>query len=178
MRFRDRGDAGRQLAWRLQQYRREAPVVVGLPRCGVPVAAEVARALGAPLDVLVVRKLGCHWQPELALGALGEAGAIVVNHSLIASIGLPPRDLVDVVQAERAELARRIALAVPVAPPQTIRALGAVADEVVALTTPRAFLAIGQFYDDFSQTSDEEVVRLLANPEPVPAGLSRASSSA
>ena len=75
MRFRDRADAGRQLAWRLQQDRLEAPVVVGLPRGGVPVAAEVARALDAPLDVLVVRKLGCPWQPELAMGALGEAGA-------------------------------------------------------------------------------------------------------
>ena len=213
MRFRDRADAGRQLAWRLQQYRMEAPVVVALPRGGVPVAAEVAHALEAPLDVLVVCKLGCPWQPELALGALGEAGAIVLNHPLIASIGLPPEVLADVIRTERAELERRLAryrgdrpavpvagrtvivvddglatgtsaraaiqvlrrrgaqriiLAVPVAPPQTVRALSGVADEVVALETPRAFLAIGQFYDDFAQTSEQDVTRLLNTPEPAP----------
>jgi putative phosphoribosyl transferase len=213
MRFRDRADAGRQLAWRLQQYRTEAPVVVGLPRGGVPVAAEVAHALEAPLDVLVVRKLGCPWQLELAMGALGEAGAIVLNHALIASMGLAPEVLKDVIRTERAELERRVAryrgnrpavpvagrtvivvddglatgttaraaiqvlrrrgaqriiLAVPVAPPQTFRALGVVADEVVALETPRAFLAIGQCYDDFAQTSEQDVTRLLATPEPAP----------
>jgi putative phosphoribosyl transferase len=217
MRFRDRADAGRQLAWRLQQYRTEAPVVVGLPRGGVPVAAEVARALEAPLDVLVVRKLGCPWQPELALGALGEDGAMVLNQPLIAGIGLAPQQLAAVVAAERGELERRLAryrgnrppvpvagrtvivvddglatgasaraaarvlrrrgaqrivLAVPVAPPDTVKALGDVADEVVALETPRAFLAIGQCYDDFTQTSDQEVTRLLAATSalaPVPA---------
>jgi putative phosphoribosyl transferase len=216
MRFRDRADAGRQLAWRLQQYRTEAPVVVGLPRGGMPVAAEVARALEAPLDVLVVRKLGCPWQPELALGAVGEDGAMVLNPALIAGIGLAPQDLAEVVRTERGELerrlagyrgrrpavpvagrtvivvddglatgasaraatrvlrrrgARRIVLAVPVAPPETVKALGGVADEVVALETPRAFLAIGQCYDDFTQTSDQEVTRLLATPAlaPVPA---------
>jgi putative phosphoribosyl transferase len=213
MRFRDRADAGRQLAWRLQQYRMEAPIVVGLARGGVPVAAEVARALEAPLDVLVVRKLGCPWQPELALGALGEADAIVLTQPLIASIGLAPEDLADVIGAERAELARRLAryrgnrpavpvrgrtvivvddglatgataraaiavlrrrgaqrivLAVPVAPPDTATALSGVADEVVALATPRAFLAIGQCYDDFTQTSDQDVTRLLATPEAAP----------
>jgi putative phosphoribosyl transferase len=212
MGFRDRADAGRQLAWRLQQYRTEVPVVVGLPRGGVPV--EVARALGAPLDVVVVRKLGCPWQPELALGAVGEDGALVLNPALIAGIGLAPQDLAGVVWAERGELARRLAhyrgnrpavpvagrtvivvddglatgataraaigvlrqrgarrivLAVPVAPPETVEALGAVADEVVALDTPRAFLAIGQRYDDFTQTSDQEVTRLLGAREPAPA---------
>jgi putative phosphoribosyl transferase len=213
MRFRDRADAGRQLAWRLQQYRMEAPVVVGLARGGVPVAAEVARALEAPLDVLVVRKLGCPWQPELGLGALGEAGAIVLNQPLIASIGLAPADLQDIIGAERTELARRVAryrgnrpaepvagrtvivvddglatgataraaisvlrrrgaqrivLAVPVAPPDTAKALCGVADQVVALATPRAFLAIGQCYDDFTQTSDQDVTRLLGAPEAAP----------
>jgi putative phosphoribosyl transferase len=213
MRFRDRADAGRQLAWRLQRYRMEAPVVVGLARGGVPVAAEVARALGAPLDVLVVRKLGCPWHPELGLGAVGEGDAIVLNQPLIASIGLAPADLQDIIGAERAELARRVAryrggrpaepvegrtvivvddglatgasaraaiavlrrrgahrsiLAVPVAPPDTVMALSGVADQVVALATPRAFLAIGQFYDDFTQTSDQDITRLLATPEAAP----------
>jgi putative phosphoribosyl transferase len=217
MRFRDRADAGRQLAWRLQQYRTEAPVVVGLPRGGMPVAAEVAHALEAPLDVLVVRKLGCPWQPELALGAVGEGGALVLNPALIASIGLAPHDLADVIRAERGELerrlaryrgnrpavpvagrtvivvddglatgataraairvlrqreARRIVLAVPVAPPETVTALGVVADAVVALDTPRAFLAIGQCYDDFGQTSDQEVTRLLGAREPALATVS------
>jgi putative phosphoribosyl transferase len=214
MRFRDRADAGRQLARRLQQERMEAPVVVGLPRGGVPVAAEVARALGAPLDVLVVRKVGCPWQPEFALGAVGEEDAIVLNQSLIASIGLAPDHLARVVRAARGELARRVAryrgirpavpvrgrtvvvvddglatgvsaraalgvlrrrgagrvvLAVPVAPPQTVTALRGLTDAVVALEAPRAFLAIGQFYDDFTQTSDEEVIRLLRAGEPAPA---------
>jgi putative phosphoribosyl transferase len=211
MRFQDRTDAGRQLAWRLQQLRLEAPVVVGLPRGGVPVAAEVAHTLEAPLDVLVVRKLGCPWQPELALGALGEAGAMVLNPALITGIGLAPEDLADVIRAERGELERRLAryrgnrpavpvrgrtvvvvddglatgataraaiqvlrrrgaarivLAAPVAPPETVKALGGVADEVVTLATPRAFLAIGQFYDDFTQTSDQDVTRLLGAREP------------
>jgi putative phosphoribosyl transferase len=207
MRFRDRADAGRQLAWRLQQYRMEAPIVVGLARGGVPVAAEVARALGAPLDVLVVGKLPCPWQPELALGAIGEGDAIVLNQPLIAGIGLAPANLQAVIEAERAELerrvaryrggrpaapvegrtvivvddglatgataraaikalrrrgARRVVLAVPVAPPQTVRALGGVADQVVALATPTAFLAVGQSYENFPQISDEDVTRLLA----------------
>jgi putative phosphoribosyl transferase len=206
MRFRDRADAGRQLAWRLQQYRMEAPIVVGLARGGVPVAAEAARALGAPLDVLVVGKLPCPWEPELALGAIGEGDAIVLNQPLIAGIGLAPADLKAVIEAERAELerrvaryrggrpaapvegrtvivvddglatgataraaikalrrrgARRVVLAVPVAPPQTVRALGGAADQVVALATPTAFLAVGQSYEDFTQISDEDVTRLL-----------------
>jgi putative phosphoribosyl transferase len=214
MRFRDRTDAGRQLAWRLHHDRLQAPVVVGLARGGVPVAAEVARALQAPLDVLVVGKLGCPWQPELALGALGEDGAMVLNPALIAGIGLAPHDLAAVIGAERGELQRRraryrgtrpavpvagrtvimvddglatgataraavavlrrrgagrVMVAVPVAPPETVRALGGVADEVVALETPRAFLAIGQCYDDFTPISDQEVTRLLAAREPATA---------
>jgi putative phosphoribosyl transferase len=207
MRFVDRTDAGRRLAERLRQYQVQEPIVVGLPRGGVPVAAEVARALHAPLDVLVVRKLGCPFQPELGMGAIGEDDTIILNHGLIASIGLRPDEVEEVIRRERAELARRVrryrgdrppepvsgrtvilvddglatgataraaikvlrdrgarrvVLAVPVASPQTVEALGGIADEVVAVQTPELFFAIGQFYADFAQTSDEEVVQLLA----------------
>src|SRR6266511_2277000 len=213
MLFRDRADAGRRLAERLQRYRAEAPVVVGLPRGGVPVAAEVARALDAPLDVLVVRKLGCPWQPELALGAVGEGDVTVLNQQLIAGIGLGREEVEAVARAERAELDRRVGryrrgrpaepvqgrtvivvddglatgftaraaigvlrrrgagrvvLAVPVAPPQAIRVLRGVADQVVAIETPKRFEAVGQFYADFPQTTDQEVARLLAHPSIVP----------
>jgi putative phosphoribosyl transferase len=215
MRFRDRADAGRGLAERLRRCRLEEPiVVVGLPRGGVPVAAEVARALGAPLDVLVVRKLGCPWQPELAMGAIGEGDVIVLNPGLIAAAGLGAEAVREVVRRERVELerrvrryrggrppapvegrtvvlvddglatgstaraairvlrgrgARRVVLAVPVAPPHAVQELRELADEVVAVETPEPFLAIGQFYADFSQTSDEEVARLLAAPGAAPA---------
>ena len=213
MRFRDRADAGRMLAERLLHYRAEDPVVVGLPRGGVPVAAEVARALDAPLDVLVVRKLGCPFQPELGMGAIGEDGAIVLNRELITSVGLRREEVEEVIRRERAELerrlaryrgdrppepvegrtvilvddglatgstaraaiqvlrlrgARRVVLAVPVAPQHTARAFGGVADEVVAVQTPRPFFAIGQFYVDFAQTSDAEVASLLAAPGALP----------
>jgi predicted phosphoribosyltransferase len=161
------------LAERLLGYRAEDPVVVGLPRGGVPVAAEVARALDAPLDVLVVRKLGCPFQPELGMGAIGEDGAIVLNRELIARLGLGGEEVQQVIERERVELerrlrryrgerppepvsgrtvilvddglatgataraaiqvlrlrgARRVVLAVPVAPPHTAQAFGGVAD--------------------------------------------------
>lgn len=187
--------------------------MVGRPRGGVPVAAQVARALGAPLDVLVVRKLGCPFQPELAMGAIGEDDTINLDQRLIARAGLRPEQVQQVIRRERAELARRVTryrsgrpavpvagrtvilvddglatgataraaigvlrdrgarrvvLAVPVAPPRTVKALAGVADAVVAMQTPRLFVAIGQFYDEFAQTSDEEVMRLLATPGAAP----------
>lgn len=185
----------------------EHPVVVGLPRGGVPVAGEVARALGAPLDVLVVRKLGCPWQPELGLGAIGENGVTILNEPLIARSGVSRTEIDEVTQREHAELARRVrlyrgdraaipvegrtvivvddgiatgstaragiavlrhrgarrvVLATPVAPAAEVVALRDVADDVVALETPEFFLAIGEFYGDFGQTSDEEVAAALA----------------
>jgi putative phosphoribosyl transferase len=222
MRFRSRPDAGCRLAEQLQRLRAEDPLVVGLARGGVPVAAEVAGALGAPLDVLVVRKLGCPWQPELGVGAIGEDGVTIVNRPLVASLGLTPQEVEAVARRERAELerrldryragrpahpvegrtvilvddgmatgstaraavrvlrargARRVVVAVPVASAEAVRALGGVADEVVALRTPTWFLAVGQFYEDFAQTTDQDVTRLLATPVPgqapvpaVPAG--------
>jgi putative phosphoribosyl transferase len=178
------------------------PIIVALPRGGVPVAAEIAARLGAPLDVIVVRKLGCPGQPELGIGAIGENGVRLLNDELIAQAGVTPAQIEAVAASEQAELRRRvqryragrpptsvagrtvvvvddglatgftartavavlrlqgaerIVLAVPVAPPQAVQELEAVADEVVCLETPAWFMAIGEWYADFRQTSDEEV---------------------
>src|SRR4051812_3967029 len=209
MKFVDRRDAGRRLAAQLGFLRAEDPVVLSLPRGGVPVGAEVARALGAPLDVILVRKLGVPAQPELAMGALGEEGVRVLDQDLIARAHVRDDQLADVERRERDELARRartyrgerdplpiagrtvvivddglatgasaraaievarargagrVVLAVPVAPPETVAALRADADDVVSVETPAAMAAIGQWYDDFSQTSDAEVVAHLEGP--------------
>jgi putative phosphoribosyl transferase len=186
--------------------RAERPVVVGLPRGGVPVAYEVARVLGTTLDVIIVRKLGVPAQPELGMGAIGEAGIRVLDDELIRSARVSSAELAAVERRERAEVerraalyrggramtaltdrtviivddglatggtaraaiavarahgARRVALAVPVAPRETVEALALVADEVIALATPSRFGSVGQWYEVFSQTSDDDVVRLL-----------------
>jgi uncharacterized protein (TIGR00369 family) len=206
MRFRDRSDAGRQLASRLLPLRGEDLVVLGLPRGGVAVAAEVARALRAPLDVILVRKLGVPSQPELGMGAIGEGDARVINADVVRYAQVSEADIRAVEQRERAELERRIkrfrgdvppeplagrtavlvddgiatgstaraasqvaraqgaarvVLAVPVAPPSASTTLAGDVDELVCLETPERFLAIGEWYEDFSQTRDEEVVSLL-----------------
>ncbi len=206
MGFRNRSDAGRRLADRLQFLRSEDVVVLGLPRGGVPVAVEVARALRAPLDVILVRKLGVPAQPELGLGAIGESGARVINPDVVRYAHVSEAQIAEVEQKERAELQRRaqrfrgdapheslagriavivddgiatgstaraacqvaralgaaaVVLAVPVAPPSTDRALRDDADEVICLEMPDHFQAIGEWYEDFAQTSDEEVVALL-----------------
>ena len=206
MRFRDRADAGRQLASRLLPLRGEDVVVLGLPRGGVAVAAEVARALSAPLDVILVRKLGVPVQPELGMGAIGEGDARVINADVVRYAGVSEAEITAVERRERFELERRIkrfrgdtpreplagriavlvddgiatgstaraacqvaraqgaarvVLAVPVAPPSSEAALAGDADELVCLETPHRFLAIGEWYEDFSQTRDEEVVSLL-----------------
>ena len=206
MRFRNRADAGRQLASRLLPLKGKDVVVLGLPRGGVAVAAEVARALDAPLDVILVRKLGVPVQPELGMGAIGEGDARVINADVVRYARVSEADISAVEQRERAELERRIkrfrgdaprvplegrtailvddgvatgstaraacqvaraqgaakvVLAVPVAPPSVSATLADDADEVICLETPERFLAIGEWYEDFSQTSDEEVVSLL-----------------
>ena len=206
MPFRNRSDAGRRLAGRLQFLRSEDVVVLGLPRGGVPVAAEVARALGAPLDVILVRKLGVPAQPELGLGAIGESGARVINPEVVQYAHVSEAEIAQVERKERAELQRRaqrfrgdvpheplagriavivddgiatgstaraacqvaralgaatVVLAVPVAPPSADTAMRGDADEVICLEMPERFLAIGEWYEDFAQTSDEEVVALL-----------------
>jgi putative phosphoribosyl transferase len=204
--FVDRADAGRQLAARLEDLRGSDAVVLGLPRGGVPVASEVARRLGLPLDVILVRKLGVPFQPELGMGAIGEGGIRVVNADVVRMAGVSPSDIEAVEAGERQELdrravryrgdrpplrvagrtavvvddgiatgstaraacqvaramrARRVILATPVAPPSTVADLATEADEVVSVETPSHFFAIGQFYGDFSQTTDDEVMDLL-----------------
>jgi len=205
--FRDRVDAGRQLAEQLKgSVGDEHVVVLGLPRGGVPVAFEVARELDAPLDVIVVRKLGVPYQPELGMGAIGEDGVRVLNDQVIAMAMVTEDEVAAVEQLERAELERRAALfrgdrprtslvgrtavvvddgiatgstaqaacqvvrahgasrvilAVPVAPRSSLALLAETADELVCLATPEPFFAVGQFYRNFSQTSDEEVVEVL-----------------
>ena len=205
--FRDRVDAGRQLAERLKgSVGDEHVVVLGLPRGGVPVAFEVARELEAPLDVIVVRKLGVPHQPELGMGAIGEDGVRVLNDQVIAMAMVTEDEVAAVERSERTELERRAALfrgdrprtslvgrtavvvddgiatgstaraacqvarahgasrvilAVPVAPRSSLALLAETADELVCLATPEPFFAVGQFYRNFSQTSDEEVVEVL-----------------
>lgn len=204
--FIDRADAGRRLAVRLQHLRGDSVVVLGLPRGGVPVAYEVAKALDAPLDVIVVRKLGVPFQPELGMGAIGEDGVRIINDEVIRLAGVSDRELAEVEARERAELERRaqrfrgdrppaalegrtvvvvddgiatgstaraacqvarargaahVVLAVPVAPADWEVQLGVDADDFVCLDTPELFFAVGQFYADFSQTSDEEVIACL-----------------
>ena len=206
--FRDRRDAGRRLAQALAGRDLMDPVVLGLPRGGVPVAAELARALDAPLDVLVVRKLGLPRQPEVAMGAIGERGARVLNHDIISSGGVSSSELARVEERERAELEARlvrfrgdappvdlrgrtavivddgvatgatarvaslvarelgaasVVLAMPVGSPDSIAELEAMpeVDEVVCLSAPRGFMAVGMHYLDFTQTTDAEVQAIL-----------------
>lgn len=205
-RYADRVDAGRDLAAALAAYRDQDVVVLGLPRGGVPVAREVAEALGAPLDVLVVRKLGLPSHPELAFGAIGEGGVEVLNDAVLGRAGLDAAAIAAVEGTQRAELQRRVdlyrggrpglsvagrvalivddgfatgataraaaqvaraqgarvvVLAAPVGAPDTVAGLREVADEVVCLRAPGDFMAVGEGYDDFRQTSDEEVCALL-----------------
>jgi putative phosphoribosyl transferase len=206
MLFPNREDAGRRLAARLEHLRGPDLVVLGLPRGGVPVAYEVAIALEAPLDVVVIRKLGAPFNSEFAVGAIGE-GARVVDEATLRQLGITDGQLAAIEDRERAELDRRIRrfrgpegridlagrdaliiddgiatgatalaacrvvralgaarviVAVPVAPPDWTDAFGDAADEYVSLETPAHFLAVGQWYNDFAQTSDDEVVELLA----------------
>jgi putative phosphoribosyl transferase len=210
--FRNRVDAGRHLALvvRAAGLGGGRTVVLGLPRGGVPVAAEVSVALGAPLDVIVVRKLRVPFQPELAMGAIGEDGVRVENEEIVGSSGISTVDLETIEQWERDELNRRaqryregrprldlrgrcavivddgiatgstaraacqvghalgasrIVLAVPVAPIATVAALQGVCDDVLCVARPDPFSAVGEFYGDFSPTTDDEVSELLARAQ-------------
>jgi putative phosphoribosyl transferase len=205
--FADRIDAGRQLAACLEPLRDEADLVVlGLARGGVPVACEVALALGAPLDVLVVRKIGLPDQPEVAMGAVGEDGVVVVNEELVSSVHVPKAEFERIEKREQAELERRVrryrmgrepivlegrtvvivddgmatgstaraacqvaqargaarvVLAVPVAAAQAMEDLRGCVDELVSLGVADGPFAVGQFYEEFDQTSDEQVSECL-----------------
>lgn len=208
-RFKDRVDAGQQLASRLDGYT-NAPdtVVLGLARGGVPVAAAVASYLGLPLDVLIVRKLGVPGYPEVAFGAIASGGIEVLNAGVIRSAhidesvidrvrseeskelarregayrgGRPALDLASktaivvddgtatgatmhaAVEALRAAQPHKIVVAVGVAPPGVLKRLREVADEAVAVYTPHNFMAVGAWYNDFTQTTDAEVVAALAD---------------
>lgn len=206
--FEDRGDAGRRLAAKLSAYAGSETRVLALPRGGVPVAYEVARALHAPLDVFVVRKIGAPGREELALGAIASGGVRVLNEDTIAMLGVDPQTVEAIAEREQRELERReqayraglpapdvrdrtvilvddglatgasmyaailalrtrapknIIVAVPVAPPDTCAMLEQYVDEIVVLAMPEPFRGVGAWYADFSQVSDEEVRRLLAD---------------
>ncbi|HEX6308163.1 MAG TPA: phosphoribosyltransferase [Longimicrobiales bacterium] len=207
LRFPDRTDAGRRLAADLQEYAgREDVVVLGLPRGGIPVAYEVARALDAPLDVFLVRKLGVPGHEEYAMGAIASGGVRVLNRDVTREIGISEEAISRVAAQEQIELERRerayrrdrpepdfrgkvvilvddglatgstmraaatalraheparIVVAVPVAARETCDQLRGIVDEVVCTRQPEPFMAVGLWYEDFSQTTDEEVRDLL-----------------
>ncbi|WP_028851311.1 phosphoribosyltransferase [Thermocrispum municipale] len=205
MRFRDRVSAGRQLGMELTKYGWTAPVVLALPRGGVPVAAGVAAELQAPLDVVVARKIGAPAQPELAVGAVTADGAVFYDDRTLAALGLSRRDLARRTEATIAEARRKqeryrssarvpvrgrdvlivddglatgltalaavhavlhqrplsVSLAVPVGSSAAIRRLEAAADAVYCLRRPPHFRAVGEWYHDFTQVTDDEVDELL-----------------
>ncbi|WP_119302078.1 phosphoribosyltransferase [Dongia deserti] len=207
--FHDRRDAGSRLAAALERFKDDKPVILALPRGGVPVAFEVARALDAELDLLLVRKIGAPGHQELAIGAVvdGKNPQLVLNHEIIAHAAPPPgyieaeqkRQLTEIerrrqlyrgdepppdlkgrtvividdgiatgasmkaaLRGVRQNEPQRLILAVPVAPPDTLQDLAKKCDEIVCLFAPEWFNAVGSHYVDFSQTTDEEVVALLA----------------
>jgi predicted phosphoribosyltransferase len=149
MLFLDRHDAGRRLAAELEPLARERPVIVALPRGGVPVAFEVARALRAPLDILAVRKLGAPGNPELGVGAVAEDGTGVLDPHSSGMLGMTEATL-------------ETTIAVPVGSSQAVSLLAEEADRVVCLEVPPRLLGVGMWYRDFTPVSDEQVVALLA----------------
>jgi putative phosphoribosyl transferase len=206
--FRNRVEAGRLLASRLSEYRAQEPLVLGLPRGGVPVADQVARALHAPLDVWVVRKIVAPPHTELGVGAVAEGGLVYLNHDIMRELQLTEDSLAEAIEEQKRAVAERvqrfrgnrprpelrersllviddgiatggtvratlaslrkerpasITLAVPVAAADVARSLSHEVDELVTLRTPHELYAVGLWYDDFTQVTDQEVSRLLEN---------------
>jgi putative phosphoribosyl transferase len=205
--FKDRRDAGRALAPEVRRCGLKNPIILGLPRGGLPVAFEVAAELGAPLDTIIVRKLGAPFQPELAIGAIASGGVRVLNEDVLAiAAGVDDETIEKIVARETTELRRReqqyrgdhpypdlqgrdvvlvddgiatgatmwaaieavqsmgpssITVAVPTASKSSLRKLSTMVDNVVCLESPESFYAVGQFYREFGQTTDDEVRELL-----------------
>ncbi|EIM30161.1 phosphoribosyltransferase [Microvirga lotononidis] len=206
--FRNRAEAGRQLVPRLMAFVAENPIVLALPRGGVPVAFEIAQALQAPLDLIFVRKIGAPGHAEFGLGAVvdGAHPQVVLNEEALRHVKVPPGYIEDETERQLKEIERRrehylagrrpvdvegriaivvddgiatgstvraalkglsrarparLVLTVPVAPQDTLARLASEADEVICLMTPEEFYAVGEYYDDFRQISDREVMRLL-----------------
>ncbi|MCL6612581.1 MAG: phosphoribosyltransferase [Peptococcaceae bacterium] len=205
--FRDRADAGRKLAAELKKLDPADAVVLCIPRGGVVVGAEVAGEIGASLDLIIPRKIGSPYNPEVAIGAVAQDGSTFLNRDQISLIGIRKKDLDGLIEREVREIKRRMAgyrgsaeypdfrnktlilvddgaatgytmlaaagfakkslqpgrliIAVPVAPPDTLELFGRVADEVVCLCAPDNFYAVGQFYHNFAQTTDKEVLSIL-----------------
>ncbi|HSK06321.1 MAG TPA: phosphoribosyltransferase family protein [Acidimicrobiia bacterium] len=206
MRFADRGEAGARLAREVAAHSPRSPLVAALPRGGVPVGFQVAEALGCELDVVVVRKIGVPFHPELAMGAVAEGGVVIENREIVRGVGIDESEFASRAEMEREEMEARVAryratvpavdpagrtvvvvddglatgstalaaiaalrardalevwLAVPVAPPDVTPVMTRAADRFIVLEQPRRFVAVGAWYDDFSPTSDAEVVHLL-----------------
>ncbi len=207
MHFKDRADAGKKLAQELAHYH-EKPntIVIGLPRGGVPVAFEIAQKLKLPMDIIVPRKIGSPMQPELALGAVTQEGALVLNKDLMQAHGLSLEDIQPIIEKEKEESQRRLSLyragrapldvknktilliddgiatgatmraaikslqlaragrivvAVPTAPIDTKNEIDQEVDELICLTAPVFFGGVGQVYENFGQTEDEQVIELM-----------------
>jgi len=214
--FLNRTEAGRKLAKKLAAYgNRKDEIVLGIPRGGVPVAFEVAGALGAPLDVFIARKLGVPGHEELAFGAVASGGVRILDQQTVEALNISDAEIAGVTAQERKELERReslyrggrpplkvegltailvddgiatgssmqaaiaalrqrkparVVVAVPVAPPSTCDRLRSEADDVVCVYAPEFFYAIGQFYEDFSQVTDKEVMDLVQRGSRTPTG--------
>ena len=215
--FRDRIDAGKRLASELKDFSSKKGIVLAIPRGGVVVGYEIAKALNLQLDVIIPRKIGAPDNPELAIGAVAEDGTAILDENLVRYLGVSREYVKEEIERQKQEIQRRLKLyrqdtsypnlkgldvivvddgiatgstmkaalasvknrgaasvtvAVPVGPPSTIEELEKMADQVLCLYKPEYFQAIGEFYSDFSQTLDEEVIRLLRESKHKPEGKS------
>ncbi len=204
--FKDRAEAGKRLADALEDYARESPIILAIPRGGVVVAHEISKKLNCALDIVVPRKIGAQYNPELAIGAVAEDGSSYIDETVVSMLGASKAYIDKKIEEEKKEISRRVekyrqglkkrvikgrvvilvddgiatgytaiaaarfikkqkprklVLAVPVAPKQTLEKIREEVDDVVCLYSPASFMAIGQFYEKFEQISDDEVIRIL-----------------